>query len=272
MQTFIRGSAHDKRRPGFRSMLLFVFCWLAWLPLPAAASGSILIWPLNPVIESTATSTAMWVENRGKQVATMQLRVFAWDQEQGEDRYQAQTTVIGSPAIFRIEPGKRQLVRLTRTQSPPAGKELAYRVLIDEIPMAADSHAGSATDSGPDRVPPSGIRFQLRYSIPLFSYGAGIASKSTAGTEAPRLQWRHGTNGDQHCIEIVNRGSTHAKLTGISTRAADGHDRGVTGGGLSYVLAGSYRRLALPAAAAAPVSVRAGINGRAPAEFGSEIP
>src|SRR5688572_24438097 len=146
-------------------------CWrrswlLACMALVAAhlhASTAILLWPLDPVIEASDAGAALWVENRGQRTATMQLRVLAWTQEDGESRHAPQTDIIGTPANFRIAPGKRQFVRLTRTQLPLAGEERAYRVLIDEIPEAPDKQVAAAGTTN------SGLRFQLRYSIPLFS-------------------------------------------------------------------------------------------------------
>lgn len=227
------------------------------------ASNAILLWPLDPVIEADAPGAALWVENRGQRTATMQLRVLAWTQAAGEHRHAPQDEIVGTPAIFRIEPGKRQFVRLTRTQAPGAGEERAYRVLIDEIPDRRNAQVAT-------RVPTqaaSGLRFQLRYSIPLFSYGAGLASRKQ-GVAPARLTWRQ--TGDT--LELRNAGPHHAKLVGLVVRAEGGRVVDIADGHLGYVLAGSTGRWTLPPEAPRITTVQAGINGGAPQPIDPGLP
>src|SRR5476649_1416502 len=100
------------------------------------AASSVLIWPIDPVLEADQQASALWLENRGNEAANLQIRVFAWSQKGFEDQYENQRDVIGSPPVARIEPGQKQLVRLTRTREIPPGQEQAYRIIIDEIPAA----------------------------------------------------------------------------------------------------------------------------------------
>src|SRR5471032_3672854 len=100
------------------------------------AASSVLIWPIDPVLEADQRASALWLENRGTETANLQIRVFAWTQSGFSDQYQNQRDVIGSPPVAKIEPGQKQLVRLTRTKEVPPGRELAYRIIIDEIPSA----------------------------------------------------------------------------------------------------------------------------------------
>ena len=100
----------------------------------ALAASSILIWPIDPVLEADQQASALWLENRGDAPASMQIRVFAWNQDGFDDQYQNQRDVVGSPPVATLAPGQKQLIRLTRTKSFPAGEEHAYRIIIDEIP------------------------------------------------------------------------------------------------------------------------------------------
>lgn len=221
------------------------------------ASSALLLWPLDPVIEASDPGAALWVENRGQRAATMQLRVLAWTQEDGEHRHVPQTEIVGTPAIFRVEPGKRQFVRLTRTQPPAAGAEQAYRVLIDEIPDARQRQVAASNAGAPIA---SGLRFQLRYSIPLFSYGAGLASLKQPEAGAPQVQWRQAGE----WIEVRNTGRLHAKLVDLAARDGAGRDIAIADGHLGYVLAGSTGRWKLRDEGARAASVQAGVNGSAP--------
>lgn len=49
--------------------------WLA--SLPAGAATSVLIWPIDPVLEADQKAGALWLENRGTAPANLQVRVFA---------------------------------------------------------------------------------------------------------------------------------------------------------------------------------------------------
>lgn len=256
---------------GFRwPLLLLVAAWLAAAQLHA--SNAILLWPLDPVVEAAEPGAALWVENRGQRPATMQVRVLAWTQDAGEHRHGPQDDIIGTPAIFRVEPGQRQFIRLTRTRAAPAGTEQAYRVLIDELPDAR-SHPMAAVDVPPPAAPVrSGLRFQLRYSIPLFSYGAGLASRKHADVpDEVRLQWRQGGTADARWIEIRNAGRRHAKLVDLDVRGQDGQRIEIDDGHLGYVLAGSTARWTLRGDARV-ASVRVGVNGGAPRAIDAGMP
>lgn len=229
-------------------------------PLAAAqAPSAILVWPIDPVIEQDERAAALWIENRGRQPAVLQLRIFAWSQVDGADRYAEQDDIVGTPPMIRIAPGARQLIRLTRIHATPPGTEQAFRVIIDEIPMPQTAAASAA--------PSVGIRFQLRYSIPLFAYGEGLWRKpapdrrrdpQTAGR--PQLSWRvTGSDGERQ-LEIRNTGSVHARLTGVSFRQG-GESAGIADGLFGYVLAGSTLRRPLPAGIRAAGALHATVNG-----------
>ncbi|MDN6873303.1 molecular chaperone [Pseudomonas citronellolis] len=237
--------------PSPDTRLRFVAALLAALALPAAtarADSSILIWPIDPVLEHDQRASALWLENRGAEPAQLQLRIFAWSQTGGEERFQAQREVVGSPPMLRIPAGARQLVRLTRLAPTAPGSERAYRVVIDEIPrpQAQQPAAGG-----------NGIRFQLRYSVPLFLYGDGLGAKDAA---TARLDWRLVDEGDRTYLEVSNRGAVHVRLT----RAAIEQGNSTLPVGddlLGYVLAGSAMRWPLPRKPTGGGRLWAEING-----------
>ncbi|SDS98390.1 fimbrial chaperone protein [Pseudomonas asplenii] len=209
----------------------------------AQAASSVLIWPIDPVLEADQQASALWLENRGTETANLQIRVFGWVQNAYDDQYQNQREVVGSPPVARIEPGQKQLVRLTRTGQLPPGTEKAYRIIIDEIP-AAKPAGGSADDSKTSAA----IQFQMRYSVPLFAYGVGLWSKEDANRPrdpksagVPELSWRKVAEGGRSYIEIRNRGAVHARLTDVTVKQG-GQVRPVAEGLLGYVLPGATMR------------------------------
>lgn len=226
------------------------------------AASSVLIWPIDPVLEADQQASALWLENRGSETANLQVRVFAWSQNGFDEQYQNQRNVIGSPPVARIEPGQKQLVRLTRTREVPPGRELAYRIIIDEIPSALQVPA-----------PPEGkntaaaIRFQMRYSVPLFAYGAGLWSKDDAtrqrdptGAGQPQLSWKKVNVAGRSYIEVRNQGAVHARLTDASFKQG-GQTRPLVEGLLGYVLPGATMRWPMPGDVPGDQPLQVRING-----------
>ena len=230
------------------------------LPLAQAhAAASILVWPVDPVIEHDERAAALWIENRGNAPSLLQLRIFAWSQEDGADRYADQAEIVGTPPMIRIEPGKRQLVRLTRIIPTPPGVERAFRVVIDEVPMQAAPETPAA--------PAVGLKFQFRYSIPLFVYGEGLWWKIRADRRRnpqsagqPDLSWRIFVQNGQKSLEIRNGGTVHARLTGAYFRQG-GTELPLAQGLFCYVLAGSSILRPIADGATATATLNATVNG-----------
>lgn len=230
--------------------------WGGW----AQAATSVLIWPIDPVIEANQKAGSLWLENRGSEPASLQVRVFAWHQSDFDDQYQAQREIIGSPPVATIAPGQKQLVRLTRNGPSPVGQEQAYRIIIDEIPQALPP---SEKNAGPTAA----IRFQMRYSVPLFVYGDGLWGKpdpegqrDNAGVGKPQLSWRQVQAQGRSWIEIRNSGPVHARLTDVVMQQG-GQSRPVVEGLLGYVLPGTTMRWPAPLQASATTILKGRING-----------
>lgn len=230
------------------------------LPRPAAAQstgGAILIWPVDPVIEADQRAAALWLENPGKAPTTLQVRIYAWAQDGGKNGYREQDQILGTPPIVTIAPGEKQLIRLTRTIATPPDTEAAYRVVVDEIPVAkAAGEAGAA------------VSFRMRYSIPLFAYGQGLPSPQAAAkakapsARTPALTWRMVEDAEGRFLEIRNRGDIHARLTDV----AFGSGQADPGKGLfGYVLPGATMRWPVASGTNVAGPLVASINGASPA-------
>nr|WP_244914234.1 molecular chaperone [Pseudomonas frederiksbergensis] len=224
------------------------------------AASSVLIWPIDPVLEADQQASALWLENRGNETANLQIRVFAWSQSGFSDQYQNQRDVIGSPPVAKIEPGQKQLVRLTRTREIPPGQELAYRIIIDEIPAARPVMAEDGKTA-------AAIRFQMRYSVPLFAYGAGLWSKEDMtrkrdpkGVGVPDLSWRKVAIDGRSYVEVRNQGAVHARLTDVAFKQG-GQTRPLVEGLLGYVLPGAIMRWPAPEPVTADQALQVRVNG-----------
>lgn len=250
------------RMNGVRAVILAA---LLVASLPASAATSVLIWPIDPVLESDQKAAALWLENRGTAPASLQIRVFAWHQDDFKEHFQAQRDIIGSPPLATLAPGQKQLIRLTRTGSTPVGQERAYRIVIDEIPSPA-------APDGAGEGPKAAIRLQMRYSVPLFVYGEGLrgkqdadASRSAAKAGQPLLSWRPVTVQGKPYVELRNTGPAHARLTD-AVQSRGGRSTPLVEGLLGYVLPGARMRWPSPEGLGADAELRARINGQESAQ------
>ena len=220
----------------------------------AQAAASILLWPIDPWLAADTPATELWIQNQGDTPTTMQVRIVRWRQDGGNERYQPQQDVVASPPIVRIDKGSKQLIRLIKQAAIPAGKEQAYRIIVDEIPQPDDPNK-----------PKIGLKLQMRYSIPLFVYGQGIPTIKEGAhhalVETRNLSWR-GTRADgQPVLEGRNRGDVHVRLSQVALEQG-GQKRTIAEGLLGYVLPGSSRSWPIPAGVRQPERMSAQINAR----------
>jgi fimbrial chaperone protein len=82
----------------------------------------------------------------------MQVRVFSWTQSPDDDVLTQTEELVASPPIFSVPDGGAQIVRLV-LRVAPAATEQAFRVMLDEIPAAAQGTA---------------VVVALRVSLPVF--------------------------------------------------------------------------------------------------------
>jgi fimbrial chaperone protein len=218
----------------------------------AAAASNVLIWPIDPYLAADANAAELWIQNQGTGATTMQVRVVGWEQTGGHERYQQQQDVVASPPIVTINGGSKQLIRLIKQQGVPAGREMAYRIVVDEIPQPAS-----------DSKPQLGLKLQMRYSIPLFSYGSGIATQKAASHHAladpNKLSWRVINEDGKPALQVSNRGNVHVRLSKV-TLTQGSQQRVLADGLMGYVLPDSERAWPLPVSLTRPTQLSASIN------------
>ncbi|MDM0033209.1 molecular chaperone [Variovorax sp. J22P271] len=213
----------------------------------AAASG-LQVSPVTLTLQPSQNADGLWLSNTGDNVVHAQVRVYRWTQENGEEKLTPSRNILASPPMLELAEADRQLIRVIRTGAPPGGAgavEDAYRLIIDELPVE-------------DRTPKKGLRFVLRYSVPIFVEPAGAAPA------APQLTWSLRREGEHAVLDVANRGGTHAQLAALSFVDAAGRRTVVHDGLLGYVLPGAQMRWTLKspvAAFATGGSMEAMLNG-----------
>lgn len=119
--------------------------------------------------------------------------------------------------------GQRQLIRVIRTSNAPTpdSSELAYRVVVDEIPGAEQ---------------PSGVQFAVRYSIPVF-----VQAPNQPDTAAPALVWSIVKDGAKIWLQASNTGQRRAQIVNATFTPVNGKPIVLSSGLYGYTLAGNTR-------------------------------
>jgi fimbrial chaperone protein len=169
----------------------------AWsLGMLPAQAATLQISPVMVDMSADANATGITLKNPGEKPLFGQVRVFRWDQADGEDMLTPTQDLVASPPLIQIAAHADQLVRLVRTTPAPTAAEQGYRVLIDELPE-------------PDAAPTSGVTIRLRYSVPVFVEPA-------VDTGQPRLSWHL----SRACRPRCRRAASSAERRATDARTA----------------------------------------------------
>ncbi|HEY1391814.1 MAG TPA: fimbria/pilus periplasmic chaperone, partial [Methylibium sp.] len=192
-----------------------------WLACVAAGAGGLQISPVGLSLQPGQAADGLWVTNAGDDVMHAQVRVYRWTQEGDADKLTPSQGLVASPPMLQLGVGEKQLVRAIRLGPPPSGAdavEVAYRVVIDELPVSGEGKKG--------------LNFVMRYSVPVFLVPAG----ATSALAGPHLSWALRRQGEHVQLEVSNSGSVHAQLADLSFVDAAGKRTALHSGLLGYVL------------------------------------
>lgn len=208
-----------------------------------ALATSLQVAPTRITIAADQGAAGLQVANSGADPIRVQVRVFRWWQEGGEDMLETTNALVVSPPMLQIAPGAEQLVRIVHTGAAPSGIEATYRVIVDELPLQTARQTGA------------GLRFALRYSIPVFVHGAAADSPEAV----LQAQLRPGPGGS--AVEVHNAGDGTAQLADLSIVDANGRVHPVAEGLSGYVMPGQTRRWPLAAGMPTAGRIEAKLNG-----------
>ncbi len=191
------------------------------LSAPAVA-GSFSISPLRVDFAATAGTAALTVRNEDATPVVIQTQGLGWSQEGGQDALSPSRDLLISPAVFTLQPGGSQLIRVALRRSVDPTRELSYRLIVQEVPQAAS----------PDFT---GLQVALKLSVPIF-----VAPTAPA---EPQLTWAATRGADGNLsVTARNDGEAHERILRFSLKTADGTTTVLEQPTLSYVLAGAVRQ------------------------------
>jgi len=199
-----------------------LFAAFFWLGLPSMGMATMLrVSPVTLDLKAPAGASTVTLTNDDNRDITVQLRVFKWVQEGGEDRLVPTREVVASPPMIKLRSRGEQVVRVVRTaKSSPTAQE-SYRLLVDEVPAKS-------------RASGSGVTFLVRHSVPLFF--------SPQRTERARVGWTARSDGRHFDLIARNRGANRLKVSSLLVKDNRGAVVARVEGLAGYVLAGSERR------------------------------
>ena len=162
-----------------------------------AYAGALRISPIRLDLDENQRATTLTLANQSAESENLQIRAFQWVQDDhGKDSLKETNDIILSPAVISIPGNGTFNVRVVRTAVEPVKTELAYRVIIDELPKPVD-----------ERKNATGVNMLLRSSLPLF-----IGNSDVMGKQEALVSDENGV-----CtVKVINTGSRHILLEKLS--------------------------------------------------------
>jgi len=240
----MRRAAHSGARA------LAGWAMLALLSLLSLAGGAgaanLQISPVSLTLHAGQNAAGVALQNMGDAAIYGQVRIFQWEQKDGDDVLTPTQELVASPPLIQIAAKASQIIRLVRRVEAAPATELSYRVLIDEIPHNDDT-------------PSSGVDIRLRYSVPMFVLPADERG-------VPVLAWHVFKKNGDWMLRIHNTGAQHAQIGSLTLSNAAGQPHVIAAGLFGYVLAGRLREWRLPVAKDADLkgvlAVKATVNAK----------
>jgi len=216
-----------------------------------AAAGNFSVSPIRVELSGAQATAVLTLHNQDTSPLVIQVSALSWSQPDGEEDYGETRDLLVTPPVITLQPDSDQIIRVALRREPDATRELAYRVLIAEVPQPASMDF-------------TGLRVALRLNLPVFVRPAVPA--------APDIVWSATRMPDGSLkISAANRGNAHAQITDFEVRFPDVADNAkvqVT----RYVLPGNEVswNVTLPAAAMSAAGARiAGFSSAG--EFSADI-
>ena len=163
--------------------MLLAFCG-------STLAGGFAVVPLRADLGKNRSSS-LTVTNT-EEAKTFEVRAVSWKQKNRTDSYTQTDDLLLAPATFRLEKGASQVVRIQLNRQLDAD-EHAYRVFIDEVPVAKE-------------IKPNTLKTLVSMAIPVFvAPTSGPIGKGQATLKASLAK-------NVINIEMSNTGKANLKL------------------------------------------------------------
>lgn len=195
--------------------LLLVMPFAALSPAHAQ-SGGIQVAPVMVTMTGERNISSLRVRNGRERPVSFEIDAYAWSQRDGREILVPTNALLVAPGVFEIPAHGEQVVRLG-VPAPVADTEVAYRIVLRELPTARASGAM--------------VGFTLEMSLPVFLTPMGARSEIET-----HLETRQGIQ----VMTITNAGHSHAQILALEDSQTGSLDAP------RYLLAGASVDIPLP--------------------------
>jgi fimbrial chaperone protein len=220
------------RMPGGPCIWRAVAC-AALLAMPlVAAAASFSVIPVRIYFAPRDRAVAVTLTNAGDSPVALQAELYDWQQgPDGNDKLVPTDDLVLAPTVVRLAARSQQVVRLALLRAGDPQRQLAYRMIIREVPELTGGNEGLA------------VPVALALSLPVFVTPPGARPQVECQPvhEAQTLQ-----------LQCANQGNAVALL-----RTARLERAGAVQGrfdGAVYLLPGAARRISLDISAGADLA------------------
>lgn len=188
-------------------MLRFFAYTLISFCVCVANAADLAVLPVGLSLSAVNNKGMITVSNRGKDSVIIQAETVSWTQSDSKNQYAPTHELLVNPPLFTIAAGRSQVVRIGLRQAQPAKQEIAYRLLLREVPNAPS--VNEQADEGKQ----GSIRVLLQLSLPIYIAPAAPVSLS---------QWHaHQDTNGAVLLKLNNNGNVHILVNELTLRNAD---------------------------------------------------
>ncbi|MDH2633978.1 fimbria/pilus periplasmic chaperone [Acinetobacter nosocomialis] len=160
------------------------------------SAATIRLSPVTVEILSHQKASSISLYNQSNESADLQVRIFEWTQNAGQDQLIPTDDIAISPPFLKLKPNDSYNLRVVRIKPEPISGEKTYRIILDELPKPIDSRKAS-----------QGVNVLLRSSLPVF-----VVNKDAI----TQLNWKIDTHQKEPSLNINNVGNRHALLNDLT--------------------------------------------------------
>ena len=159
------------------------------------SAATIRLSPVTVEILSHQKASSISLYNQSNESADLQIRIFEWTQNAGQDQLIPTDDIAISPPFLKLKPNDSYNLRVVRIKPEPISGEKTYRIILDELPKPIDSRKAS-----------QGVNVLLRSSLPVF-----VVNKDAI----TQLNWKIDAKQNDTSLNISNIGNRHALLNDL---------------------------------------------------------
>ena len=183
-------------------------------------ASSLTVSPTRIPLSGKHRAVTVRLLNLGNEPLTVQAHVVAWTLSENRDAYRDSDDVLLNPPIVTLEPQKPQLIRLGLRRPYLEGGEIAYRLIVEEVPPAPKPGV-------------MGLRTILRITIPIFV--------APPGGERKQLDLNAERMPGGMKITATNNGNAHVQIRRLDLSPEASSDAPARQKVLDYLLPGQTR-------------------------------